>query len=102
MWDCYGLETIFNITDYEKNAIWSKLKGEPVVAKIPNLNHLILRAKFNHQRNYEIYIITAVDGIGAEDIKEMFEANPQNAADTCRRLGQKLYSDRSDDRRVIV
>jgi hypothetical protein len=32
----------------------------------------------------------------------MFEADPQTAADTIRRLGHKFYSDRATQSRAIV
>jgi hypothetical protein len=61
-----------------------------------------LRARFNTQRNYEIYIVHATPEITQEDIREMFEADPQTAADTIRRLGHKFYSDRATQPRAIV
>jgi hypothetical protein len=61
-----------------------------------------LRARFNPQRNYEIYIVTATPEIDQKDIVEMFEADPQTAADTIRRLGTKFYSDRATQTRAIV
>jgi hypothetical protein len=61
-----------------------------------------LRARFNTQRNYEIYIVHATPEITQEDIVSMFEADPQTAADTIRRLGHKFYSDRATQSRAIV
>ena len=69
---------------------------------IPNYNHLLLRARFNSQRHYEIYSVEATDGITAEDIREMFEASPQSAADTIRRLGHCMHSDRATKDRVLI
>ena len=83
--------------------MWQKLKGEPVSGSaIPNYNHLLLRARYNSQRHYEIYSVAATDGITAEDIQDMFEASPQSAADTIRRLGHCLHSDRSEKHRVLI
>jgi hypothetical protein len=61
-----------------------------------------LRARFNTQRNYEIYLITAVPGIDVDDIRSMFEADPQAAAETIRRIGEKFYSDRETKERAIT
>jgi hypothetical protein len=61
-----------------------------------------LRARFNPQRHYEIYIVTATPGIDKDDIREMFENNPQTAADTIRRIGHKYYSDRAQEDRVVI
>jgi hypothetical protein len=83
--------------------MWQKLKGEPVSEKaIPNLNHIMLRARVNSQRHYEIYTCEATDGITAEDIREMFDASPQTAADTIRRLGHCLHSDRAERHKVLI
>jgi hypothetical protein len=46
--------------------------------------------------------VHATPEITQEDIREMFEANPQTAADTIRRLGHKFHSDRAAQPRAIV
>ena len=68
MWDNTGLEYIGDITADETNRSWSALKGKPVGSALPNLNHMILRARYNPQRHYEIYQVQATDGITADDI----------------------------------
>jgi hypothetical protein len=57
---------------------------------------------FNPQRHYEIYIISADAGIETEDIRNMFENSPQTAADTIRNIGNKFYSNRAQDARVVI
>jgi hypothetical protein len=47
-------------------------------------------------------LITAVPGIDVDDIRNMFEANPQHAADTIRRIGQKFYSDRQEENKIVI
>jgi len=99
MWDCYGLEAVVRVPD-PADTTFALLKGvEP--PKMPNINMWELRARFNPQRNYEIYIITAVPGISEVDIRDMFEADPQTAADTIRRIGHKYVSHRETAERVI-
>jgi hypothetical protein len=103
MWDQLGLECCIDVTEDQQRRMWQKLKGEPVSeSAIPNYQHLLLRARFNSQRHYEIYSVEATDGITAEDIREMFEASPQTAADTIRRLGHCLHSDRAEKHRVLI
>lgn len=102
VWDNTGLEYIGNITLDEQQRTWAALKGEELKYTIPNLNHLMLRARYNMQRHYEIYVVTATDGITADDIQAMFEAAPQQAADTIRRLGQCLYSDRVEQDKILI
>ena len=103
MWCSEGLECCIDVTEDQQCRMWQKLKGEPVSGSaVPNYQHLLLRARFNSQRHYEIYSVEATDGITAEDIKEMFEASPQSAADTIRRLGHCLHSDRAERHRVLI
>jgi len=91
MWDCNGLEVVADITEDEQTRVWAALKGQKVESRLPNLNHLMLRARYNSQRNYEIYIVEATEGITAKDIQDMFEASPQAGADTIRRLGHSVW-----------
>ena len=103
MWCNEGLECCIDVTADQQRRMWQKLKSEPMSeSAIPNYNHLLLRAKVNSHRHYEIYTVEATDGITAEDICEMFEADPQGAADTIRRLGHCLHSDRATNKVLIT
>jgi hypothetical protein len=100
MWDCHGLEAIEAVPDPAETT-FALLKGvEP--PRPPNILHWELRARYNSQRHYEIYVITAAPGIDKQDIREMFDADPQSAADTIRRIGHQFYSDRSQEDRVVI
>lgn len=101
MWCNEGLEYVTDLTAHEQRMVWAALKGEEAQG-IPNLHHLILRAQFNPQRCYEIYTVSAVEGITTQDIKDMFEDSPQAAADLIRERGRKLYSDRATKKRQVI
>jgi len=100
MWCCDGLEAVVGIPDPSETT-FALLKGIAPPDK-PNLNTWALRARYNSQRSYEIYIITVVPGIDQDDICSMFEADPQTAADTIRRIGHKFYSDRETKEKAIT
>ena len=102
MWNNTGLEYIGDITADEHDRTWAALKDKPAGTALPNLNHMILRARYNPQRHYEIYQVEATDGITADDIRDMFENSPQTAADTIRERGNCLHSDRVTDDRVLI
>jgi hypothetical protein len=102
VWDNTGLEYVDNVTEDEQRRAWGRLKGKPVGTALPNLNHMILRARYNPQRHYEIYQVEATDGITTDDIRDMFAASPQTAADTIRRLGHCYFSDRVQEDRVVI
>jgi len=96
-WDCNGLESVINVTDYEKETSWALLQNQdPPVRLSSMVNHLMLRARANPQRNYEIYTMNVVDGITDDDIRSMFDADPQGSADLVRDRGNKIFSDRAD------
>jgi hypothetical protein len=100
MWDCNGLEAV-KLLPSDADTTFALLKGvEP--PKSPNIMHWRLRAQFNSQRHYEIYVFETVKGITAEDIREMFEASPQTAADTIREIGTVFHSDRQTRKAAIV
>ena len=101
MWDMYGLEFIFDTTKWEKEYMWSILSEKPKPTT-PSIQMMILRAKANSQRCYEIYSFNADDGITEESIKLAFESVPQGIVDFIRANGQKIYSDRATQKAVIT
>jgi hypothetical protein len=101
MWCNEGLEYVGDVTAEQGKKAWAALKGEEHRG-MPNLMHLRLRAQYNPQRHYEIYFVDAVDGITEDDIRDMFLASPQMAADTIREKGVMFHSDRVVKSPVIV
>jgi len=100
MWDCHGLEAVEKVP--EPADITFAILANKSLPTVPKIMHWELRARYNSQRHYEIYIINATDGITAEDIRDMFEAGPQTAADTIRSIGHRYYSDRVNEDRVAI
>ncbi len=108
-WDCTGLEACINISDIEKEQMWSALKE---TAPNPNkgrsntvnslVNMIMLRARFNPQRNYEIYTVDTEDNVTEYDLRKMFENDPQASADLIRQRGHKLYSDRAQENSIKI
>ena len=109
MWDIQGLECIFDVNkamddieQWEKEAIWSTLKEESR-GKRPNpipLQMMILRARVNSQRSYEIYEFTSL--VSMEEIREAFESNPQPLVNWIRDNGEKIYSDYIKSERKMI
>lgn len=100
MWDCHGLEACARVPD-PADVTFALLQNK-APPEVPNLSHWSLRARYNTQRHYEIYIVTATPGIDEHDIQEMFGANPQAAADTIRRIGHCYYSDRANQDQIVI
>lgn len=101
-WDMNGIESVVNITEFEKEAMWNTLQDvkSPKLGSI--VNQIMLRARYNSQRHYEVYTVRVDESISAEDLKTMFEDNPQHAAELIRDRGTKLYSDRIDHKTVKI
>jgi hypothetical protein len=98
-----GLEGVIPVNDVEKDVMWRVLQGENIQSPVPQqINFAILRARYNPQRCYEIYGVNATDGISADDITQMFADSPQCAADTIRRLRNKIYSDRATAKSRVI
>jgi len=99
----YGLESIIDATDLEKQQMWLTLKGNenrnPVSAQ---LHTLMMRARLNSQRHYEIYSITTSPSISKTDIIQQFQDNPQGMAELIRERGNKIYSDRRETNDIKI
>lgn len=111
MWDMYGLECLIDVSkvideqqQWEKEKVWNMLKETKNTTVEPNipLNHLIMRARANPQRHYEIYSITTDKSIDYNTMLALFKENPQTAVNLVREKGNKIYSDRATEKAVIV
>ena len=100
MWDCNGLEYLCDITDLEHDKMISDLKCESF--KTPfNLTMLMLRARANSQRSYEIYIFETTD-MEYDEVEYCFENDPQVIVNLIRERGNKLYSDYTPSERKKI
>ena len=102
MWDCYGLETAFSITDLDQQRMWAVLKGEdPNKIPVPlPIAALKIRAQANLQRGYELYLIETTDDITVDDIRDCFERAPQQMAERVREIGHRIgdYRQHNDEK----
>jgi hypothetical protein len=101
-WDCNGREAVVNVSAMDAERTWATLQDKPG----PNLNSIVngimLRARYNSQRHYEIYTVNMDDSISEQDVRDMFETSPQAMADLIRERGHKMYSDRVDHSQVKI
>jgi len=106
-WCEEGLESIIPITQYERwdqeNTFRILNDQEPVRNPMTGvLQGMLLRARVNSQRHYELYAIDCDSSITKEDLEQMFEDTPQTAAELIRARGHKLYGDRANADRVKI
>lgn len=100
VWDCDGLESIFDVNeelkareDWKKQQIFdvlNEVSSGAYQTTIP-LQLLLLRAKANMQRSYEIYEFNTT--MSMEDVQDIFNNSPQIIVDWIRENGNKIYSD---------
>lgn len=89
MWDSLGLEYIANVSAMERAAIDDVLNDR--VARTVPLNSLLMRARFNSQRHYEIYMVESE--LTEDEIIAHFDTDPQNIVDVIRRVGKKVFGE---------
>ncbi len=90
-WDCYGFETIVDMTAWEKRSLLNMVAGKPLDNPPVSLQYLTMRAKFNPQRNPEIWTFNTVYEITEEDMWNYARENPQALVDLIRERGKNLY-----------
>ena len=110
MWDMQGLESLFDVDLYmDKHIEWEKQKVVAILKeqRIPDqptgipLQLMILRARANSQRAYEIYEFNST--LKYKELAEAFEDDPQPIVEWIRANGKKVYSDYvKQDRKMIV
>lgn len=101
MWDCKGLEYIYDLGSWERRKVWDALKGVETTDNPARLQVLLLRARYNSHRHYEIYILETTD-IDKETIIELFQSEPQRIVDLIRQYGHKLHSDRVHSTKAVI
>jgi hypothetical protein len=99
-WDQLGIESIISISEYENLEQENLLRliggQDPVRNPLNNIvQGLLLRARYNTHRHYEIYSVACDTGLDEKFWREQWSNYPQETADLIRERGHKLYSDRA-------
>ena len=102
MWDMTGVESVIDASALSSEDTFNRLVGKKSNVFGSLLSRLLLRARLNNQRHYEIYSIKVDECISEDDVMLMFKDNPQGAADTIRKLGTKIYSDRVKEKVQVI
>lgn len=101
-WDCLGFEALVNLTEERNKAIMAALASTEYKAGF-NLSAMLLRARYNTQRDPEIWTFNVAGGVDFEDVKAMSEESAQALVDFIRQNGQPYYrGERNKQRRVIT
>jgi len=106
-WDQLGIESIIPITQYEfhdqENTMRLLRDQKRIRTPLDSIvKSLLLRARFNSQRHYEIYAIDCTKEMNEEFWRKQWEEYPQETAELIRERGHKLYSDRANTKQVKI
>jgi hypothetical protein len=116
-WDMTGLETVLDLTtlenlrEQEEKMRMMHILSDPE-ARDPGdqtgaalnraVQSILLRARVNSQRHYEVYTIQTDSSISERDMWDMFNNDPQHAAELIRERGNQLYSDRVNQKTQLI
>jgi hypothetical protein len=99
-WDELGIDSIVPITQYEN---WDKVQMLTSRNRINEIiRGLMLRARYNGQRHYEIYAIDCDAELDEEFWRRRWIEDPQLCADIVRERGIKMYSARAESAGVKI
>lgn len=105
-WDQEGLESCINITELDRKIMWDILADKKSQGRGTTINSIVhsimLRARFNSQRHYEIYSIVVDSTVTDQDLRDLFELDPQGAAKLIRSRGRCLHSDRRNKQKILI
>jgi hypothetical protein len=106
-WCQTGIEAIVPITQYEhhdKQQLMNLLKDKPRARNPLNsiVRSMVLRARYNTQRHYEIYAVDCAEEMDEAFWREQWEEYPQETAELIRKRGHEIYSDRANTKEIKI
>lgn len=91
MWDENGFEVLKDCTSWERDSLLNTLADKPLKPAPVNLQVMTIRARFNPQRNYEIWSFNTTEDLEEDALWNLAEEAPQALADMIRERGKCLY-----------
>lgn len=92
MWDENGFETIKDCTTWERESLINTIAGKELTPAPVNLQAMTMRARFNPQRNYEIWTFCTEESLDEDTLWVYANDNPQALVDMIRNRGKQLYA----------
>jgi hypothetical protein len=92
MWDENGFEVIKDCSTWERESLLNTIAGKELTPAPVNLQNLMMRARFNPQRNYEIWTFNTEESLDEEELWSYAEKTPQELVDMIRSRGSCLYT----------
>lgn len=92
MWDENGFETLKDCTAWERETFLNTIAGKALKPAPVNLQAMMMRARFNPQRAYEIWTFNTTEELDEEALWVYADTNPQALVDMIRDRGKQLYA----------
>lgn len=117
VWDMYGLESVVPVSEIEATMHAVEQQRLIDILSDPHLRDthrspgrtlneivgaLLMRARINSQRCYEVYSIHVDSSIDADTLRTMFENDPQGSAELIRNRGSKIWCGRQTKKQLIT
>jgi hypothetical protein len=111
MWDEMGIECLQDITDehpdnHARAHLFTAIKNSEPMPKSQlgsQVQAMLMRARFNSQRQYEIYVFTAEDDFELDDINRWVKDDLQGFVDWVRKNhAKKLFSNYTPNRKQAI
>ena len=93
MWDCNGFEVLKDCSSWERESLLNTIAGKELTKPPVNLQAMTMRARFNPQRNYEIWTFNTEEELDEETLWSYADENPQALVDMIRERGKRLYGE---------
>jgi hypothetical protein len=93
MWDCNGFEVIKDCSSWERQSLLDTIAGKELTKPPVSLQAMTMRARFNPQRNYEIWTFNTEESLDEDTLWSYAETNPQALVDMIRDCGKRLYGE---------
>lgn len=91
-----GLVWIEDITNLDQKVMWAVLKGKEAKTFSDEFKSFLVGIKAQPGWDFEIYSITAVNGIKKSDIIELYNKDPQRGIEVIRETGYKIYAEEKE------
>ena len=105
LFDIEGVDTLVPWGELAQDRMMATLSGEDA-GKVASPNHIVsrmmLRARFNGQRHPEVWAYNTQEDIAYDEMRGLWEDNPQYMADLVRSKGEQLYGDKPGTKRKPV
>lgn len=92
MWNEHGFEILKDFSSWERESLLNTIAGKELSPPPVNLTAMVMRARFNPQRNYEIWTFNTEEQLDEETLWRYADKNPQALVDMIRDRGKRLYA----------